>query len=138
MTPVFNRYQADPNTGCWLWEGAPNKDGYGRVRSVLAHRLFYERFVGSIPSGHVVCHKCDTPPCVNPDHLFVGLQRDNVRDMDSKGRRENQNTLKTSCRRGHELSGSNLGKGRSRGRVTRVCRKCAALRTAAFRERSRL
>lgn len=52
----------------------------------MAHRVAWRLFVGDIPEGAVVCHRCDTPPCANPDHLFIGTQADNVADMMRKGR----------------------------------------------------
>lgn len=78
--------------GCWIWTGAATKDGYGvmgvgRNNQKRVHRLAFEHFVGPIPSGMFVCHKCDTPLCFNPDHLFVGSPRTNTRDMIKKGRR---------------------------------------------------
>ena len=76
---------------CWLWMGARNERGYGNVRingrTVRAHRLAYELLRGPIPAGMVICHHCDTPACVNPDHLFIGTMADNIRDRDEKGRR---------------------------------------------------
>lgn len=80
----------EPNTGCWLWAGARDKDGYGRYRISRAkyeraHRGAY-RMVHGCADG-VVMHSCDTPSCVNPDHLRLGSQNENVRDMDRKGRR---------------------------------------------------
>lgn len=89
---VFDEwYIPEPNSGCWLWLGVPNSDGYGGLkikgRAYKAHRVAWERANGPIPDGMCVCHKCDVPSCVNPDHLFLGTHTDNMRDMTAKGRR---------------------------------------------------
>lgn len=76
--------------GCCEWDGLLDKDGYGRVtyrkKCTRAHRLSYEIHVGSIPAGMQVCHRCDNPACVRPDHLFLGSNLDNVHDRDQKNR----------------------------------------------------
>jgi hypothetical protein len=79
-----------PN-GCWIWTAAVDGGGYGNFalhkgRFVKAHRLAYEMMVGQIPEGMNVLHRCDTPRCVNPSHLFLGTQADNMADMVSKNR----------------------------------------------------
>lgn len=80
-------------TGCWEWTGWRNNKGYGMMGIgqglKLCHRVSYEFYVGQIPEGHFVLHKCDNPACYNPDHLFTGTHKDNMKDMDSKGRRKN-------------------------------------------------
>ena len=79
-----------PEAGCWLWAGAAHVKGYGYFsvhgKGRRAHRVSYEMACGPIPTGLSVCHKCDTPACVNPDHLFVGDQRANILDAVAKGR----------------------------------------------------
>lgn len=76
--------------GCWLWRGGRSPRGYGRFKvsgkTLRAHRWAYEQFVGPIPADLRVCHRCDNPPCCNPDHLFLGTDADNVHDCVAKGR----------------------------------------------------
>lgn len=71
---------------CWQWEGNLCSHGYGRFSGMYAHRAAYELWVGAIPEGMFVCHKCDTPRCVNPFHMFIGTAADNQKDMSLKGR----------------------------------------------------
>lgn len=76
--------------GCWLWTGRTNKKGYGQIsinsKDVLAHRASWEIANGSIPEDKDVLHKCDNPPCVRPDHLFLGTDHENMLDMWKKKR----------------------------------------------------
>lgn len=80
----------EPNTGCWLWTGALNNNSYGRLAidniNKLAHRISYQIYKGEIPKDMLVCHHCDIPSCVNPDHLFLGTDLDNATDRMNKGR----------------------------------------------------
>lgn len=91
-TPIeslLNKIRVDSD-GCWNYTLKTNDSGYGVVwvdgKRVRAHRLSYEHFVGQIPDGMFICHKCDNPSCVNPDHLYAGTQKDNIRDMFERGR----------------------------------------------------
>ena len=89
----FMSYVDKCSTGCWLWTGFRMKNGYGqfshRVRSdphELAHRASFRLFKGTIEPGMEILHACDTPSCVNPDHLSVGTRIDNMQDAKRKGR----------------------------------------------------
>jgi hypothetical protein len=84
------KWTPEPFSGCWLWIGNTDRKGYGQLminkRAYSAHRLAWTFNKGEIPHGLCVLHKCDTPACVRPDHLFLGNQRDNIHDCIAKGR----------------------------------------------------
>ena len=97
IIPLEVRFWAkvDKTETCWLWKGA-NCKGYGVMGigkategNIRAARLSWELHFGEIPEGFEVCHSCDNPPCVRPDHLFLGTQKDNVLDAIGKGRQIN-------------------------------------------------
>lgn len=93
--PLRQRFEDRLNKGvsCWEWLGSKNKNGYGTMKidskMYFSHRLSYEIYNNTkIPDGMLVCHKCDNPSCVNPEHLFIGTHKDNFDDMCNKGRQK--------------------------------------------------
>jgi hypothetical protein len=111
--------------GCWIWIKSKDEDGYGNAwhegKKIAAHRLSFKLNVGDIPKGMFVCHTCDTPSCINPEHLFLGTPKDNTKDMINKGRAKNQN--KTHCPRGHEYNEINTRIDTKGWRKCRVCHR---------------
>lgn len=119
---------------CWIWVGGRASNGYGMTRflgkQMGAHRASWLAFRGAIPPKISVLHRCDNPPCVNPEHLFLGTQKENMRDKIQKGRE--YQSKKTHCPSKHPYSGENLFYAKD-GR--RKCRECS--RERARRQRAR-
>ncbi len=110
--------------GCWKWLSTKNCFGYGRLfsdnKEYKAHRVSWELKFGPIPNGLFVLHKCDNPECTNPDHLFLGTQRENMNDCLNKGR--HSNAAKTHCKHGHEFNKKNSYFYKNRN--SRLCKIC--------------
>lgn len=120
--------------GCWEWTGARTSRGYGNVwqgnRSTLAHRVSWTVHFGSIPEGKHVLHHCDNPPCVKPEHLFLGDHYANMRDCRQKGR--HAQAAKTHCSQGHPYDEANTywKKPSPGAHAQRICRDCKRQRRA--------
>lgn len=106
--------RVNKSDGCWNWIRPSKRSGYGRIsyryscgvsRYMLAHRLSWIIHYGSIPDDLLVCHTCDNPACVRPDHLFVGTDLDNCNDKIRKGRYGGGFTTETAPRLGYSLPG---------------------------------
>lgn len=135
----FNeKWTPEPMSGCWLWMASVTVDGYGAIASggkvIRAHRVSWEIHRVQIPQDMCVLHHCDNPPCVNPEHLWIGTHEENVKDMVRKGRAWNPTaramTARTHCPRGHEFDGRN-------NRGDRFCRRCHNDQSMAYERRRR-
>lgn len=87
----WSKAERKDKDSCWNWKAYKNRDGYGNFsidgsRRWNAHRISYAITNGEIPKGMSVCHKCDNPSCVNPNHLFLATHKENMRDKSEKGR----------------------------------------------------
>jgi len=84
LNDIFEKIEKTES--CWIWRGNIDHKGYGRISQKKTHRWSYEFYKGPIPKGYVVRHKCDNPPCLNPDHLEIGTRADNNRDRHERKR----------------------------------------------------
>jgi len=138
---LWERFWAkvDRSGDCWVWIGTRWPTGYGQMRGdgrqLMAHRVAWQIVKGPIPEGLFVCHKCDNPPCVRPDHLFLGTAADNTRDRDVKGR--NGYAIKTHCPHGHEYSAENTYRTPKGHRGCRTCMRIKAKRVNAKQREER-
>lgn len=133
----------EPNTGCFIWMGALNWNGYGKMRvgyasegthgMQYAHIVAYEHFVGPVPKGLVLDHKCRMRCCVNPDHLEPVTHIENVRRGTISESNKARGLARTNCKRGHPLSGPNLNLYRG----VRLCRICRAMNAKKQKEKNR-
>lgn len=132
----ISEFWAHVNVGdgesCWEWTG-PRVKGYGTFKKQRAHRIALALASGSDLVGREACHRCDVPSCVNPAHLYSGLQRDNLREMCEKGR--HPEALKTRCPQGHPYDAVNVYVNATSG--GRICRKCAVVHRRNWRRRRR-
>lgn len=135
---LLSRTLHDPNTGCFNWTKGKDKDGYGKIRynnqHMRTHRVMYLLHYGVNPDKLLVCHKCDNPSCINPEHLFLGTPKTNMEDKVSKGRLKNQHMFKTHCKNGHEFNGENTEIQTYSGKKRRVCKICYV---KAWKERNK-
>ena len=120
---------------CWEWQAGKHRQGYGVFKfdgkPQLAHRISWLLANTEIPEGMVVMHTCDNTPCVNPNHLCLGTQKDNVQDMKAKKRGNNQK--KTHCPQEHEYSVSNTRYNKNK----RYCRICDKAKVYRYRARKK-
>ena len=124
------------DAACIIWEKALDHRGYGKLKRKGkmwgAHRWAWTQEHGPIPTGMYVLHKCDTPACINVDHLFLGTQHDNMRDKTGKGR--HHQTMKTHCPQGHPYDEDNTVLEGPLGQYRR-CRHCRRERDRARRKK---
>lgn len=126
-----NKSGNDEFPDCWLWTGATTSKEYGAFKyykdksAIGAHVSSYLFHIGEVPKGMRVCHLCDNPPCVNPSHLFLGSNSDNMKDMVAKNRNGASSRKQTHCRRGHEFNVVGVIYGTKKdGKSYRTCKEC--------------
>jgi len=132
--------KVDKTDSCWIWKGALSSKGYGSFsfnrKTTLAHRYSFLIHKGPIPDGAVICHTCDIPSCVNPEHLWAGTNSENTRDMFNKGREPISCKEQTHCRRGHSFDEFGVlvytkKTGRQIGKQWRTCKECKRINDAS-------
>lgn len=129
MNRFWESIMPEPNSGCWIWVGNLEKDGYAKFftnkQYNRAHRFSYEQFVGEIPEGLEIDHKCSIRCCVNPTYMEAVTHQENVK----RGLTGIVNRSKTKCPQGHPYSGANLYVMPNGGRVCKICRRASYPKT---------
>jgi len=138
------RYIPEPNSGCWLWIGKINTNRYGKLnvrkKETYAHRFSFELFIGIIPNGMVIDHKCCNTYCVNPEHLQVVTRPQNNKATVERGRNYKPpagirpDLIKQSCKRGHAY----IGNVYITGNGAQVCKICQRFSRKRWKERHKL
>lgn len=123
IAKFMSLFKIEEVTGCHIYQGCIGERGYGKINifkvTVQAHRLSYCIHKGDIPKGLYVCHKCDNPSCINPEHLFIGTALENNMDKIEKGR--DRNKSKTHCKHGHEFTAENTNVSKQGKRKCKAC-----------------
>jgi hypothetical protein len=126
---------SEAHPDCWIWKGGKTSSGYGSFKyyqersAIGSHVSSYLFHIGEVPKGMFVCHHCDNPPCVNPEHLFLDTNSGNMKDMFKKGRNGSSTKKQTQCRRGHSFEEFEpliyvKKQGRQIGKEYRTCKEC--------------
>ena len=122
---------SDKYPDCWIWVGGRTSKDYGSFKyyaersAIGAHVSSYLFHLGEVPEGMRICHRCDNPPCVNPDHLFLGSNSDNMKDMVTKDRHGVSSRKRTHCRRGHSFQEFGVyERSLKNGKTDRICKEC--------------
>lgn len=124
LKSFFSKVNKSAPNGCWEWTGYRSPQGYGEYGKGLERRthrisfIFHKGEIGDL----FVLHKCDNPPCVNPDHLFLGTQAENIKDCSNKKRIVNSQMKQTHCKYGHEFNETNTRISKLGHRICKSCR----------------